>query len=446
MISLTDLSTVLLLGYGREGHSTHRFLRDHGFTGQLSIYDLHPLAALDQTLASRLKSDPGVHYHFGPDMAACFHRDYDLIVKTPGIANQLIPSHLLPQITSATQLFFDYCPGMIIGVTGTKGKSTTSSLIAAMLAAGDLDVRLVGNIGTPALDHLDNIQPSTFVVFELSSHQLSLLRVSPHIAVILGIYPEHLDYYASFADYVAAKAQIVRYQRPTDYVVFDATNPTAATLGHSSAARQIPLTPQLIAPAAQLMVTSQLRGPMNAKNIAIATQVATLLGVNAQQIHTAVQSFHPLEHRLEFVGEFRRVRFYNDSLSTIPEATIAALETLGAEVETLLLGGYDRHLTYTQLASAIISRPHLRNLVFFPTTGPKIWQAILDLNPAAKSRYQIQFVDQMSDAVAFAYAHTSPGKICLMSPASTSFSLFKDYRDRGAQFKQQISLQAPPSP
>lgn len=442
MNNFSQYSTILLLGYGREGVATHNFIRAHGFSGQLHVYDQQSLTQMNQNLVNLLQSDPSIQLHLGEDIHRVLQEPYDLIIKTPGIPNKLISANLLSRISSATQLFFDNCPGTIVGVTGTKGKSTTSSLIAAMLKVGQKDVVLVGNIGEPALNVLPSINPNTIVVFELSSHQLSLLHSSPHVAVLLGIYPEHLDYYASFAEYVAAKSRIVKYQKSDDFVIYPTDNQPVVELVKISPAQHLPLTMQTLKNAQMWMEPSQLQGEMNLTNIALASLAAQIFGVAPTAMAEAVKNFHPLAHRLELVGEYRQITFYNDSLATIPQATISALNALGQKVETLILGGYDRHLNFAELAQDLLHRPYLSNFIFFPTTGPKIWQAIVALNQQAAAQYKYIFVDNMADAVTHAYQLTSPGKICLMSPASTSFSLFKDYRDRGDQFKHEIVKQA----
>jgi UDP-N-acetylmuramoylalanine--D-glutamate ligase len=178
-----------------------------------------------------------------------------------------------------------------------------------------------------------------------------------------------------------------------------------------------------------------LPGRFNLLNVAAAAAVGKILGVEGSAIAEAVRAFQPLEHRLERVGTFGGITYYNDAIATVPEATIAALDTLGEDVETILLGGADRHLDFSGLAKRLL-RSNVRTVILFPPTGERIWQAICAQEPGA-GRFAHFFVESMGQGVSLAKQHTAPGKICLHSPASPSFGLFRDYRDRGEQFKRE---------
>ncbi|EKD80622.1 MAG: UDP-N-acetylmuramoyl-L-alanyl-D-glutamate synthetase [uncultured bacterium] len=430
---------ILILGFGREGISTFKHLQSTQISrGSVSIYDQHILTELSDDAQIILENIPKTNLYLGKLLTDLDFRPYDLIIKSPGIPNKSIPTDLWPKITTPTQLFFDACPAPIIGVTGTKGKSTTASLIHAMCKAAGKNSILLGNIGSPALDYLERITADMIVVFELSSHQLSRLTQSPHIAVLLGIYPEHLDYYQTMDEYVATKAKITEFQNPTDYLIYDSQNQLVQSIAHTSKAQLLAVTATDLKIGGSWLASAKLQGEMNAHNVATASKVASLLGIAEITIREAIQKFSPLSHRLENIGTYRGIIFYNDSLSTIPEATIAALDTLGNKVSTLILGGFERNLSYTSLAEDLLKRKSVKNLIFFPTTGKTIWAELNKLNPDAIRRYQIAFVNNMRDAIVFTYAHTPVGEICLLSPGATSFATFKDYRDRGDQFKDQV--------
>ncbi len=379
--------SVLILGYGREGKSVHAWLEKHYPAMRIGIAD---------------KQRDGEKY-------LAHLRDYDTVIRSPGV------SPYLPEIarfvkdggylTTATNIFFSRAKGVTIGITGTKGKSTTSSLIAHILSALNPDVRLVGNIGTPMLDELESATPETIFVIELSSHQLVDIRYSPHIAVLLDIVPEHLDYYPDFSAYKRAKENIFRFQGRNDHVIRESSQYSAPT---------------------------KLVG--NQKNIAAAVAVARFMKVPERVINKQLATFTPLPHRLEFVGEYNGIRFYNDSLATIPQATMHALAALRDDVATLLVGGYDRHLDYSELG-AYLKRHPVANLILFPDTGEKIWAAVPE---DAKNRMRAFPVGSMEEAVTLAYTHTHKGKICLLSPASASYNLFRDYADRGEQFTEWV--------
>lgn len=429
----------LILGFGREGVSTLTYLltlSDQPLS--VTIYDQRELTQLSDRAQTLLQNTPQVHLELGKPLSALNFDEYDRIVKSPGIPNKDLPSDLWGKITSQTQLFMENCPSQVIGVTGTKGKSTTASLIHAICQTAGQPSLLLGNIGIPPLDSLELITQDTLVILELSSHQLSTLKESPHIAVLLGIYPEHLDYYPSMEEYLAAKANITKFQTPRDYLIYNSQNDLASTIASVSLAQLRPVAQLEIDHANQLLRDAELHGEMNAINAACAEAVAQILGVDQISIKQGIQNFHSLDHRLEKVGEYRGITFYNDSLSTVPQATIAALNTLGPQVSTVILGGYERNLSYRVLAEDLLSRPSVRNLIFFPTTGQKIWDEITSLQFDADQRYNITFVSNMRDAIVFAYAHTQPGEICLLSPGATSFETFIDYQDRGNQFKDQV--------
>lgn len=402
---------ILILGFGREGRDTFLFLRKLFPKKKIGIADEKDLSHIFRGRTKRAMVHSGKNY-----LKAL--KDFDVIIKTPGIPFKKIPRVALGKITTQTEIFFDNCPGKIIGVTGTKGKSTTSFFISQVLKKS----HLVGNIGKPVLTFLLNAKKPAcrqagddIFVYELSSHQLYNLKKSPHIAVLLNIYPEHLDYYRNFKEYILAKANITKYQSKEDYLIYNLKDPLVKKIAQKSKAQKIPI-----------------QGKYYQLNMAAAKAVAEIFKV------PMVKKFKFLPHRLEFIGKFKGIKFYNDSLSTIPETCIEALDFLGDNVQTLILGGFDRGLSFKKLGQRI-AKSRVKTLILFPTTGKRIWQEI----KSVRERFSHYFAKNMKEAVKLAYQHTDKRKICLLSPASPSFGLFKDYEQRGDLFKKFVKMLNP---
>ena len=409
---------ILILGFGREGMDNFRFLR--------KIFPEKVLGVGDQKKIQIPKSKfQKVKLHLGKNYLKAL-KDYDVIIKSPGIPFKILPKSVLSKVTTQTEIFFENCPGKIVGITGTKGKSTTASMIYEILKAGGIRAHLVGNIGKPVLNLLFSATPKDVYVYELSSHQLYNLKKSPQIAVFLNIYPEHLDYYKNFREYVRAKANIARYQTKDDYLVFNSGDKLVREIAKKSKAKKIPI-----------------KGKYYSLNKAAAKAVGKIFKIPQKIIQKAIREFKPLPHRLELVGNYKRITFYNDALSTIPETAILAMEALGKRVQTIFLGGFDRKINFKKLAKFILKNKNIKNLILFPTTGEKIWKEILKLNTGL-TRVKLPkhfFVNNMPEAVKLAYENTQKGKICLLSCASTSFSIFRDYKEKGNLFKKYVKKQ-----
>lgn len=401
---------ILILGFGKEGRSTLDFLNK-------------AVKAKEVAIADQNKTEiKGVRSYFGKDYLRAIKK-YDVIIKTPGIPFKVIKPYVKKdtKITSQTEIFFNNCPSTIIGVTGTKGKSTTSSLIYSILKEAKLKAHLMGNIGKPALSYLLSAKKENIYVFELSSHQLHKIKSSPHISVLLNIYPEHLDYYSSYKEYINAKYNITKYQTPKDYFVFNSKNQTVLELSKKTKAKPVPFRKCRIR-------TDKIIHP---RNMEAAYAVAKILDIKKEIVISAVKKFKTLPHRMEFAGEFKKVKYYNDSLATIPEATIFALESV-RKVDTLICGGFDRGIDYSELATKIIKKK-IRNLVLFKPSGEKIIKEVLK-----RKNLNYFFAKNMKEAVDFASSSTRLNYACLLSCASASFGLFKDYKDRGDQFKKYV--------
>jgi len=406
---------IVILGYGREGNSSFRFIRNYLPNKHLAIHDLISVDIVDNntTIIS------GENYLQNLN-------DYDIILKTPGISFAHLNYFIEPEkISSQTTLFLQYYGKQTIGITGTKGKSTTASLIYHILKQSHKKTVLAGNIGVPFFDIIEKIDDETMVVAELSAHQLEFVRHSPHIAVMLNLYQEHLDHFNAFASYVQAKLNITKYQNEHDILVYNQDDVwITKLLGQHNFNREF------------YPFFNHIK-----YNAAITT--CRLLGVSDKEIEVAIASFIPLEHRQEFVGEKHGIRFYNDSISTVPEATIYALETL-KNVDTLLLGGFDRGIDYGILYDYLDKNP-VENIVFMGPAGERMkneWDIFFTAKGAKNLRKKHKGLNNyivendMQKIIHFAIMHTQKGKICLLSPAAASYDQYANFEERGKIFKQ----------
>ena len=412
----------------------------------------------------------GVQLHLGGDyLRRLTEKRYDLVVLTPGMVKDR------PEIRAAASrgtrvagqmnLFFDACHAPIVGITGTSGKSTTTSLIARILMEqADRPVYVGGNIGQVLIEEVRSIPARAWVVLELSSFQLELLDRSPHLAVFLNVRPNHLDVHGSMEAYVSAKANILCHQDPEDRAVLNADDPTVRTLTGLTAAEAswFSLTRQSVATVgrgsvfatvedrwlvvrrgnavARVMPIDEvpLPGRHNLSNVLAAVTAAYLLSTPPEVIRRAVCSFRPLEHRLEPVVERGGVRFVNDSIATTPDRTVAALTSFDDPV-VLIAGGYDKGTPYEELGDAAV-RHRLRALVLMGQTSPKIEAAVS--SAAARlgdASPPLLRVDGMEQAVVEAWHIARPGDVVLLSPASASYGMFADFEERGCRFKQAVT-------
>src|SRR6185369_3739014 len=377
-------------------------------------------------------------------------KDYDLAIKSPGIH----PRFLNIPYTTGTNIFMSNYRGKTIGITGTKGKSTTTTLIYNMMKKVGKDAYLGGNIGEPMIDLLDKLNDHSWSVLELSSFQLQDIEKSPNIAVFLMITPEHLDYHSDEREYLEAKRNILRFQTKDDFAIVNRDYPASNesdvmtegkvyyitreretdnscyAFGDSMWLRKGEKAEEIIKLKDVLLL-----GKHNRENVCAAVMAASLAGVKKEDIVAVLTSFTGLEHRLEYVGEQYGIRFYNDSLATVPTAAIEAVEAFDGQVETLIAGGYDRGNDYAQMGEYLV-KSSVRNLILFPPTGERIWEAVVEAG--GEKMFTHHDVNSMAEAVLLASEETTAGKICLLSPAAASFGIFKDYKDRGNAFKQEV--------
>ena len=398
---------ILILGFGREGRSTYQFIKKYVNFIELGIADKNKVELPEKV-------------YFGDNYLDAV-KEYDIVIKSPGI-----PFFGIEDggyfVTSQTDLLLRVNRENVIGITGTKGKSTTSSLIFSILNKAGIEAKLIGNIGVPPFACLEDISKDTKLVCEMSSHQLEHLTVSPHIAVILNIFEEHLDHYNSYEDYQLAKVNIFRHQSEDDVVVYCSENSLV-----NGYVERYALGKKLKFPY-EYMVETRLVGDHNKKNVMAARLVASTLGVMEEDIKEAVREFSGLAHRLELVGEFNGVIYYNDSISTIPEATINAIESL-KNVDTVIIGGLDRGIHYDEFC-LYLKGCSVKNIILMYDTGKKIFEKISD--------EKAMLVNDMDEAVNLAKKVTAKGKICLLSPAAASYGFFKNFEERGNRFKELV--------
>lgn len=402
--ALLEGRRILIAGYGREGKSAERLIQRLVPEVQYVISDGNEQIATEAS------------------------KSYDLIIKSPGVPMRVMGG---VECSSLTDLFLQVYGDLTIGVTGTKGKSTTASLIHHLLPGSIL----AGNIGIPLFDILDDLREDSIVVAELSCHQLENIHRGPHIAVLLNLFQEHLDHYEDYMGYKMAKMQIALRQREGDHFFYCTDNAELTSLVGANHHLPSSLHPYFLNSATdeerQLLEAFPLRGDHNRSNALVACRVAALCGAPASC--RQLESFHGLRHRLERVGEVRGITWYDDSISTIPEAAIAAVRALG-RVDTLILGGFDRGIDYSPLVDFLREHP-VNNLVFVGRAGARI-MAMLDAVGA--NNYLPLREDDYTKIIPWCAEHTPQGGVVLLSPAAASYDAFKNFEHRGDFFAEQI--------
>ena len=395
-MSVTDKlkgKRILIWGYGREGQSTRLFLKRCCEPAVIDVFE-----------GAREDID---------------EEAYDYIIKSPGIPME----DDNPKYTSQTELFLEEHSKRVIGITGTKGKSTTSSMIYHVLKETyPGKVILLGNIGEPCLNYFDEVDDNTIVVFEMSCHQLAHLSVSPHIAVFLNLYEEHLDYYKTFDRYFAAKRNISNYQTEEDFFIVGEQVPEFETKAQKIVMGRDNVPNYVL----------KVLGEHNKYNADVAVKIASeLIGVSKEAAIEALKTFEGLAHRLQYIGTLDGVSYYDDSISTIPGATIQALESVPG-AKTVLVGGMDRGIDYEELITYIRAH-HEYNYICSYDSGKRIYDEVADLDCCS-------YRENLEQAVAYAKEITPSGMACILSPASASYGYFKNFEQRGEIFKELVGV------
>ena len=427
---------ILILGYGREGKSSYNLIRQYYPDIFIGIYDKNEIK----------DSLQNVTIHCG-DSYQDILADYDLIIKSPGIVFYSKNSRDYKKLTSQTDIFLSIYRNQTIGITGTKGKSTTSSLIYHVLKTAAKDVLLAGNIGIPVFDKLDLIKEETLVVYEMSSHQLEYAGYSPHIGLHLNIYQEHLDHYGTFENYAAAKENIFKHQQKGDLFIYNkhfldpAKKFKADTITITDTGEDADMFIRdncICFKGRRLKINEDeilLKGHHNLYNIGAAYCVADYFGISDELFYIAVKTFKPLPHRMEFVGEVEGVRYFNDSISTCCETTIQAINSI-KNIDTVILGGMDRGIEYKPLVDFLMTS-QVSNLILMPDIGQRIYNLIITADEEAGGK-KLFMVAGIEEAVNTAKEVTKKGMTCLFSPAAASYGFFKNFEERGNIFKKYV--------
>ncbi|MFH1444578.1 MAG: UDP-N-acetylmuramoyl-L-alanine--D-glutamate ligase [Candidatus Peregrinibacteria bacterium] len=432
-MKITELAgkSICILGFGREGQAMLKALEEHAPGCEITVADKDEAVTLPAGSAHWLQVGSGWLHNL---------EKFDVLIKSPGIPPlPELKVHSAKLITS-TQIFFDSIASSeatVVGITGSKGKSTAASLIHTILKTAGKKSVLVGNIGEPAIAHIADAAPDTIFVMELSSYQLMDLTVSPPIAVVTAFFPEHLDYHGSVEAYKEAKKHITRFQKKEDTVFFAFDSAGAQEIAEESKGRRIPFS---TADAPLAIEETHLVGTHNLSNIAAAFLVCRELKVSTDVSIAATRSFAPLPHRLQSLGMRHDIEWVDDSISTTPQSAIAALDALGDRVATIILGGQDRGCDFTPLAKRL-ARSKVQSVILLPKSGKRIREAL----EKTKTQARIFDAKTMEEAVTLAKQRSTSYKlpatsypIVLLSPASPSYGSFKNFEERGECFAQAI--------
>ncbi len=432
---------IAILGFGMEGKSTYSFIRKYLDISLTIIDKNNPYDNM-----AELNNDPNIEVVYGDNYLDNLDK-YDLVIKSPGVITKDIDVSNI-KFTSQLELLLKYHKDHVIGITATKGKSTTSTLTYEILKACGVDTILVGNIGKAIFEEIENIKEETLVVVEMSALQLEFVDVSPHIGVIINLYEDHLDHAGTVEHYHANKLNIFKYQDKNDYAIYcKDIEPLNSYIDNRYKAIKYGIdfnsnydvnVTSIIGNYVCLNneqiydVNSHrlLLGDHNLRNIMIVLTIARILNLDMNKVVDTINSFKGLEHRLEYVGKYNDIIYYNDAIATIPDATINAIKSL-KKVDTLIFGGMDRGIDYQQLVDYLNSGI-VRNLICMPTTGYKIADMITNNNV---NIYKIQMLDE---AVKIAKQITAKEHICLLSPAAASYEYFKNFQEKGRRFKQLV--------
>ncbi len=434
----TEGKSVCILGFGREGKSTYKILKKYGRQSAVAIADLNPV---DRS-ANELPED--IELICGKEYQQCLDR-FDMVFKSPGIVLENPLSEIDSLITCETQVFFEVYREQIIGITGTKGKSTVTSLIYHVLNESGVDCRIAGNIGIPVFDIAEGMNDDTVVVCELSCHQLEYMTVSPRCAVFLNLYEEHLDHYGSMENYYKAKKNIYLHQDVCDVlwcnseILTDDIPSIAVTVSNTDDSADVYVADGIVYDSDdeeyEIPVDRiKLLGTHNHYNIAIAWDVCKDR-VEEEDFTEALCSFDPLAHRLEYVDTVCGIRWYDDSISTACATAISALQSV-PNVGTILIGGMDRGIDYAPLVEFLADFDV--RVICMEASGRRVYDMIQEC-ASFRDKDRVHYADHLDGAVKLAAEITPEGMSCVMSPAAASYGIFKNFEERGDAFKKLVS-------
>lgn len=413
--------SVLILGFGREGQSTLKYIREYLPDKIINIADKNEITT----------NDLNTNLICGDNYLDCVN-DFDIIMKSPGISFREVDVKENVEITCQVDLFLRFAGCHVVGVTGSKGKTTASTLTYEMLKAAGKDVKLIGNIGVPVFEALETLEKETIAVIEMSSHQLEFTKASPEVAILINIYEEHLDHYkGGFIGYVNAKLNIMRHQKVNNLFIYNATQGIDDYIDKNNLIQNIAgVKIDNILPFD--VKNEHLLGEHNKQDVSFAYNAAKFFGVSDDCCKKGVENFSGIEHRMEKVGVYNGITFYNDCIATIPHAVMCAVDAL-KNVDTLIFGGKDRGLDYTGFVKDLDSSK-ITNLIGTPQTG----HCIIDLLKETGCKKNLFKANNLDEAVELAYKNTAEGKICLLSPAASSYNVYKNFEEKGRHYKDLI--------
>ncbi|MBN2237588.1 MAG: UDP-N-acetylmuramoyl-L-alanine--D-glutamate ligase [Bacteroidales bacterium] len=433
LIQLIGKNRIVLLGFGMEGQSSFRFFNKYFQSNEICIADrneeIKDLAILKDFKGTIASGDNYLEILL----------ENDFIVKSPGI--KLPEDKVISSLNlfSQTDLFFQNFRNQIIGITGTKGKSTSATLMHKILQDQGKKTILLGNIGKPAIDYWDEIDEETLIVYELSAHQLEFTKFSPKYALLLNLFPEHLDYFQKKENYFNAKLNIAKWQKADDFFFCSILEESATTNLHLPKTNNS--TFALKADCLNNATTKEcilhlndlryLRGIHQLSNCIPLLDLSLVLDLNLDKTLETIKNFSPLPHRLEFISKINQLSFFNDSISTIPEATIEALKAL-EKVQFLILGGLDRTLDYQKLYQFIANYP-LQKVFFIGPAGKRMNQELG--NNTHFEKIQREKLSDLEPILIDLISNNKQEAICLLSPAAASYDEFKNFEYRGQFFR-----------
>ena len=434
-----DGKKIAILGFGMEGKSTYKFIR------KFSNCILYILDQKDYSDDELIKDDSNIvvisdNYLSNLD-------SYDIIIKAPGVVLKDIDiTNFKDKITSQLELLMEVNRKNIIGVTGTKGKSTTTTLIYEIFKNSGYDAHLLGNIGTPIFDDIDNFKDDSILVIEMSALQLEFVNVSPHVAILLNLFEEHLDHAGSVEHYYENKLNIFKYQDKMDTGIYAYDNDNVREYMENNTYKQDMVSVSLKDNTHMHIIDNyiyyknkklyditskrNLIGDANLENIMFCLAVAEVYYLPLDKVIDTINNFKPLAHRLELVGEYNGITYYDDAIATIPEACINAIKSL-IKVDTLILGGMDRGINYDKFIEYLKTNS-ITNLICMPETGYKIADSLMTSNK------RIYKCETLEDAVSTAKKVTKKGYICLLSPAAASYNKYKNFIEKGNKFQELV--------
>lgn len=427
---------IAIVGFGREGKSTYKFIRKYLNNQELEILDGNEKLL---ELNEELKNDKNLKIITGKNYLDYLEK-YDLIIKSPGVKfKDLDISKFEDKITSQLGLTLDFYKQNVIGITGTKGKSTTTSLIFKVLKDQGYDAYLLGNIGIPIFDYIEKFNENSKLVIEMAALQLEYVKTSPHIGIILNLFEEHLDFFKSKEHYFLAKLNMFKYQDNSDYGLYTSSNETLDKYVQNGnyITNLIDINKEFKVENNYVIYDNKkiydsnserlLLGKHNLTNIMFVLRLSELLKLDLQKTINTINQFKPLEHRMEYVATINGVKYYNDAIATIPEATINCVEAL-KDVDTIIFGGMDRGIDYNDLID-FFNKSKIKNFICMPDTGYKIGKEIKSKN--------VYMVETLEDAVKKAKEVTK--NICVMSPAASSYNAFKNFEEKGRIYKELVN-------